>query len=288
MNEVKKTNTLQEWRESAPYWEKYGDTIRTMFAPVTAALIEEAGISEAQSVLDVAGGPGEPSLTIAEIVGPTGSVMCTDAVKVMVTAAQSVAHHRGFKNLRFRQCTADSLPFPDNSFDTVVCRLGAMFFSDPFAALREMLRVVRSKGAVSLVVWDKSELNPFSYVVTDVMSRYIEAAPPDPDAPDAFRFAEPDKLASILRDVGATEVVERSLAFRIEAPISRDEFWDMRCRISGSLRNKLAAVSPDLAMLVQREVKEAAKEFFPDEQMSFPAWMIIVSGRKRLEQLVRA
>jgi SAM-dependent methyltransferase len=279
MNEVQKSNTLQEWRDSAPYWEEYGDTIRTMFAPVTAALIEEARIGEGQSVLDVAGGPGEPSLTIADIVGPTGSVMCTDAVEEMVAAAQSEADHRGLENVRFRQCMADSLPFTDNSFETVVSRLGAMFFPDPLAALREMLRVVRSKGTVSLVVWDKSELNPFSYVVNDLTSRYIEAAP-DPDAPDAFRFAEPDKLAGILRDAGATGVYERSLAFRIEAPISRDEFWDMRCRISGSLRNRLAAVSSDLAMLLQHEVKEAVNEFFPDEQMSFPARMIIVSGRK--------
>ncbi|HXI24723.1 MAG TPA: methyltransferase domain-containing protein [Pyrinomonadaceae bacterium] len=103
MNQIQKTDTLQEWRESAPYWEKYGDTIRTMFAPATAALVEEAGIGKGQLVLDVAGGPGEPSLTIAEIVGPTGSVMCTDAVKEMISAAQSEAHHRGFKNIRFRK-----------------------------------------------------------------------------------------------------------------------------------------------------------------------------------------
>jgi ubiquinone/menaquinone biosynthesis C-methylase UbiE len=43
---------------------------------------------EAISVLDVAGGPGEPSLTMAETVGPMGSVMCTDAVAEMVEAAR--------------------------------------------------------------------------------------------------------------------------------------------------------------------------------------------------------
>jgi len=58
-------DTLREWRESAPYWEKHRDTIRTMFAPLTQALIDEAGIVAGQSVLDVAGGPGEPSLAIA-------------------------------------------------------------------------------------------------------------------------------------------------------------------------------------------------------------------------------
>jgi hypothetical protein len=56
-------DTLREWRESAPYWEKHSDVITAMFGPVTEALIEEAGIGPGQAVLDVAGGAGEPSLT---------------------------------------------------------------------------------------------------------------------------------------------------------------------------------------------------------------------------------
>ena len=48
-----------EWRESARYWEEHSATIRRMFAPLTAALVAEAGIVQGQSVLDVAGGPGE-------------------------------------------------------------------------------------------------------------------------------------------------------------------------------------------------------------------------------------
>ena len=54
-----------------------------MFGPLTQALIDAARIVEGHSVLDVAGGSGEPSLTIAETVGPTGSVTCTDAVAEM-------------------------------------------------------------------------------------------------------------------------------------------------------------------------------------------------------------
>lgn len=120
MSHKNATDTLQQWRESAPYWEKHSDVIRTTFAPLTQALIDEAGIGSGQSVLDVAGGAGEPSLTISSVVGPSGSVMCTDAVAEMIAAAESAAQRLGIKNIRFRQCTADSLPFEDNSFDTVI------------------------------------------------------------------------------------------------------------------------------------------------------------------------
>lgn len=79
-NDIQANEVLREWRESAFYWQKHLPTIQTMFQPVTQALIEGAGIVEGDAVLDVAGGSGEPSLTIAETVGPTGSVTCTDAV----------------------------------------------------------------------------------------------------------------------------------------------------------------------------------------------------------------
>jgi ubiquinone/menaquinone biosynthesis C-methylase UbiE len=112
MMAIKQQEVLQEWRESAPYWERHATTIREMFAPVTRALIKDAGIVKGQSVIDVAGGPGEPCLTIAETVGPTGSVVCSDAVAEMVHAAEREANRRGLANVSFRQCAADSLPCP--------------------------------------------------------------------------------------------------------------------------------------------------------------------------------
>jgi SAM-dependent methyltransferase len=277
---VHDNKTLKEWRVTAPFWTKHSGTIRTMFAPLTEALIEDAGIREGQTVLDVAGGAGEPSLTIAERIGSKGTVTCTDAVTEMVAAAESEAQRRGLSNITFRQCVADSLPFESNSFDAVVCRLGVMFFPDPLAGLREMLRVARPGGSLALAVWNKNELNPFTHVVTDVMSRYVESPPADPDAPNAFRFAESGKLASILKLAGAGDVRARVLRFRIEAPISPGEFWGMRSETSDTLREKLARLSAEQVLRVKQEVREAAAEFFPNDRMSFPAQMIIVTGKK--------
>jgi hypothetical protein len=71
------------------------------------------------------------------------------------------------------------------------------------------------------------------------LSRHIETAPSDPDAPDAFRFAEPGKLARVLRTAGANNIRERIPRFDMAAPISPEEFWDMRSEISETLRDKL-------------------------------------------------
>jgi ubiquinone/menaquinone biosynthesis C-methylase UbiE len=284
MEETRANAILQEWRDSAQYWEKHAETIRSMFAPITRALIEDAEIRSGHNVLDVAGGAGEPALTIAELVGPSGSVTCTDAVAEMVSAARNEAQRRSATNVTFHLCAAESLPFPDSSFDTVVSRLGAMFFPDPPAALREMLRVTKLGGGVSLAVWYKSDLNPFCYLVNGVISRHV-AAPPAahsvPGAHDAFRFAELGSLADLLRQAGAIDVRDRVLNFAVRAPISAKGFWLMRSETSGTLRNKLAALSPDKRIQLAQEAHEALREYLPNDEMNFPAQVLIATGRKQ-------
>ena len=269
---------LLNWNETAKYWIQYSDTIRAMFAPLTEALIEHANIREGQNVLDVASGAGEPGLTIAERVRPNGSVTCTDAVAEMVDAARNEANRRGLTNVQFRQCTADSLPFTDNSFDATVCRLGIMFVPDPLAAVREMLRVTRPGARLALAVWHKSEINPFCYTVTNVMAQHVASPAVDPDAPNAFRFAESGKLANVLTAAGASEVEESVVSFDIEAPLSPLQFWTMRSHTSDTLREKLAKLSSDEQAQIAGEMEQTVKEFFPDNQMKFPAQMILVTG----------
>jgi SAM-dependent methyltransferase len=269
---------VQAWRESAPFWEKHRETVRLMFAPMTDALVEEARITRGMNVLDVACGSGEPGLTLAEIVGSNGSVTCTDIISEMVAATQQAAADRGLTNMKFRQCGADALPFDENTFDATVCRLGAMFFPDPVAGLRKMLRVTKPDRKVALAVWHNSESNPLFHVVTDVLDRYIESSPDDPDAPGAFRFAQPGTLVRLLKEAGAANVSERIVEFRITAPVSLDEFWTVRSELSDTVRQKLAHIDKSLYSRAKREVLEAARSFFPDGKMNFPARAIIGSG----------
>jgi len=279
MTNPETTDTLRQWRDSAPFWARHRAAICTMFAPLTEALIADTRIEVGHSVLDVAGGPGEPSLTIAQTVGDSGSVTCTDAIAEMVETAEAEARARGLTNMTFRQCTAESLPFPDNSFARVVSRLGAMFFPDE--AFGEILRVAKPGARVGFVVWDKSELNPFFYLITDVVSRYAEVAPVDPNAPGAFRFADEGKLAAALKDAGAIDTSERIFKFNIEAALSRDEFWEIRSGTSDTLRAKLATLSESDRLAVADEIKLAVRDYFPNNQMKFPAQARIVTASKR-------
>jgi ubiquinone/menaquinone biosynthesis C-methylase UbiE len=271
---------LAAWETSSHYWSKHQLLIEKMFATLSRALIEDAQIRLAQSVLDVGGGSGEPSLTIAPIVGDLGQVTYTDPSAGMVKAARDEAGRRGIRNIQFHQCPAQQLPFEKNSFDASISRLSVMFFPDVIAGLREMLRVTKPEGRLSFVVWASRDANPFFTVVTEVLDKFVAAEVEDEDAPGAFRFATPGKLSRLLQEAGAIAVAERALRFGIEAPITAASFWELRSEMSDTFRNKLKNLSTAQAAAVKTEVEKAVAPYFEHGEMNFPGAVLVITGRK--------
>lgn len=272
---------ISRWSETAPYWEKHRAVIREMFTPVTQALIEAAHITRGSAVLDIATGPGEPALAIAEFVGNEGKVLGIDPVPEMVEAARREAKRRGLHNAAFTVAQADALPADAGGFDAVVSRFGVMFFPTPLDAIREMLRVLKPGGRIALAVWYFAERNPFHYILSRVVERYVDSPLPAADAPDAFRYAEPGKLGAILSATGAAAVSERVFPFSVRASVSLEDFWTLRTEMSERLRNKLAKIPKDQMAQVKREVIEGLREYSDREGITMPAEVLIVTGAKR-------
>ena len=271
---------INRWSGSAPFWEKHREIIKRMFAPVTQALVEDGQIGSQHAVLDIATGPGEPALSLAALVGPEGKIFGIDPIPEMVAAARRAAGPLGFKNVQFDVAYADYLPFPADSFDAVISRFGVMFFPSPVDAAGEMLRVLKPGRKLALAAWHFAERNPFHYSLSRVIDRYVNSAPPAPDALDAFRFASPGKLRKVLKEAGAIDLYERLLQFTIQAPLSVEDFWTLRVEMSDTLRGKIAALSKDQMTEVNRQALESLLEYSTDRGMSFPAEVLIVSGAK--------
>jgi len=274
------SEVLAAWETSSQYWNKHQALIEQMYAPLSRTLIEEAGIREGQSVLDIGGGSGEPSLTIASVVGSSGSVTYTDPTAGMVKAAREESKRRGLSNIEFHQCSVEEIPFVDNSFDVAVGRLSAMFFPDVLSGLRQVLRVVKPNGVVSFLVWTGKEFNPFFTVVTEILDRFVQADQEDEDAPTAFRFAAPGKLAKLLQQAGAASVTERIFEFSIEAPITVEQFWELRTEMSDTFRNKLARLVPDQVAAIKYTVQKKMASYFKSGAMVIPGQVLLVTGRK--------
>ena len=271
---------INKWTNSAPFWEKHHAVIRQMFAPVAQALVDDARIVPGQAILDVATGPGEPALTVAALVGPEGQVVGVDPISEMIAGAHRAADRLGLKNAKFEVAFADRLPFPAATFDAAISRFGVMFFPSPVDGLREILRVLKPDGKVALAVWSSAERNPFHHVLSNIIDRYVDPAPLPPDAPDAFRFASPGKLLKILVEAGVAAPTERLLKFKIEASVSAEDFWNLRCEMSEAFRGKVAALSTHQMAEVKQLALEGFRDYSTDSGMSFPAEVLILSGTK--------
>jgi len=75
-------------------------------------------------------------------------------------------------------------------------------------------------------------------------------------------------------------VIERQLNFQIEAPISFEQFWQLRTEMSETLREKMAGLTPAQLPTVKQAVADAARRYFVSGTMSLPAEAFIVSGGK--------
>jgi SAM-dependent methyltransferase len=70
------------------------------------------------------------------------------------------------------------LPFPDGTFDAVVCQFGVMFFPDKSKAFSEARRVLRPGGVFIFNVWDRIEENEFADTVTMALESLFPEDPP--------------------------------------------------------------------------------------------------------------
>ena len=255
-----------------------------MFRALTMAMCREAAVPDTPPapgyrLLDVAGGTGDVALEVAAALGGGATVWCSDLVPEMVAQAAQVAASAGLTNVHCNVSRAESLSFADATFDAVLCRFGIMFFSNPRESVQEALRVLKPGGRVAYGVWGTRAANPFHRVLVDVLDRHVERPAEDPDAPGAFRHAAPEKLASLLREVGAADVRETTFRFDIELP-SFDRYYEIRTEMSDTLRDKLRRMPDAEREQFKHEVEQEARPYLTSEGIRLPAETLIVSGSR--------
>jgi len=213
-------------------WKRWHAKIAIQQRAVSDALIDAARIAQGQAVLDLASGTGEPALTIAKLVGPTGRVAGTDVSDGMLGVARDFARRDGIENAEFVACDAESLPFGDASFDVVTSRMGVMFFIDVARVLAEVRRVLRPGGRAAFAAWGPwSESTMFSACL-DPFARRATPPDPPPDAPHPLRYAAAGTLSSALRAAGFNDVAEETLV--VAAPFAGppEEQWEAFCDLA--------------------------------------------------------
>ncbi len=153
-------------------------------------LLEELTGRGDQKLLDVACGPGLYTKPLARRLGPGGLAVGLDVSAAMLqravrdNSAERVAYVRG---------SAGELPFPDGTFDSVVCLAALYLIPAPRLAVREICRVVTPGGRVALFT---SLQTPLTSVLGSSAAERVSG----------FRWFGKDEITGWLRDNGLVDV----------------------------------------------------------------------------------
>jgi SAM-dependent methyltransferase len=243
--EAFRAESRDRWDRSAPGWGAQQEQMTRQTAPVTAWLLDALDLKPGQTVLELAGGPGDAGLAAAERIRPGGRLFATDASPAMVELLTERAHRLGLDEVvEPRVMDAEwSFDLDAASVDAVVVRWGYMLMADPGAALRETRRVLRPGGRVALAAWAGIERNPWiGAPMAEIVERGLVERPP-PGTPGPMAWAEPGRIARELEDAGFVEPRVEEVEFTFSYP-SLDDWWDAQLDLSTSLRDTVAKLDP--------------------------------------------
>jgi ubiquinone/menaquinone biosynthesis C-methylase UbiE len=110
-------------------------------------------IHDGCSVLEVAPGPGYLAIELGKL--GKFRIIGLDISKDFVEIARRNAKEAGVE-VEFRHDSADDIPFPDNTFDFIICTAAFKNFKEPFKALSQMYRVLSSGGTALIIDMDRN------------------------------------------------------------------------------------------------------------------------------------
>jgi len=269
----------EEWTQEATIaaWRKWQAALAEFTRGVTEAVLETAELRPGARVLDLASGVGDPSLSIAEAVGPAGHVTATDLSPGMIGLAKEIAEARGLRNIEFRVADVEKLPFPDQSFDAVTCRFGVMFFPDQLKAFRECLRVLKPGGRVAFAVWGKRE-QAFLGTTVGVLAKYVEMPAPDPDAPHAFMFGERGLLKSRMEAAGFAHVHEEARTVPARWVGSPEEYWQQFTEVAAPFRPLIAQLMPEMRARAEAEIMAGLRKLSDGRTITMALEIVMGTG----------
>jgi ubiquinone/menaquinone biosynthesis C-methylase UbiE len=275
-NAAAKAKEHKSWSAASPAWKTYDAELLAWAAPVTDRMIAQLRLEQGQRVLDLASGTGEPSLAIAERIGPLGSVLGTDFVEEMLATAREKAAGRGLRNVEYRRADGETLELQAGSFARASMRFGLMFMPDPVAAMKRVHHALAPGGRAVVATWCAPDKNPWAAVPVAALKRQMEIPAPPPGTPGLFAFADGERLRSTIAQAGFSDVQIEEVPVEVGSFADGATYCDCIFTLSGPLGVLLGQLTPDQQAQVRRETAaELEQKFRRGPRLAIPgaAWL---------------
>jgi SAM-dependent methyltransferase len=181
----------------------------TFLEPGAMEFFPRLGIAKGERVLDVACGAGQLSFPAARL---GALVTGVDIASNLIEQAKARASAEGL-TIDFQEGDAESLDFPDASFDLVHSLIGAMFAPRPDLVAQELKRVCRPGGRIVMGNW-----TPGGFIgqMFKVMGKHV---PPPAGMPSPLLWGdEPTLRARLHNGTSGLQVTKRMYPFRYPFP----------------------------------------------------------------------
>jgi ubiquinone/menaquinone biosynthesis C-methylase UbiE len=204
MNQPKQMNPAETY-------ENY--FVPAMFLPWATILLRHAAPEPRERVLDVACGTGVVARCAAPWVGIDGQVIAVDMNAAMLAVARALPAPSGAKII-WQEGNAMSLPFPDSSFDLVLCQHSLPFVPDRMAAVHEMHRVLAPEGRALVIVLQALARHPVFEALMESVTRHLSL--PISTVMTPFALYDADELRTLFTAAGfkKVEILSESIIAR--------------------------------------------------------------------------
>ncbi|MGB5287067.1 MAG: class I SAM-dependent methyltransferase [Ignavibacteriaceae bacterium] len=266
------------WNQFSPGWKKWDDLTMDFLKPMGDEIIRLLKPKNNEVILDVAGGTGEPGLTIASMM-THGRVSITDLAESMLEIARENAMKRGIKNIEIHACDVCELPFDDNTFDAISCRKGFMFFPDMLIAAKEMARVLKPGGRIAASVWNVPEKNFWITAIMGTISRNMKLPTLPPGSPGMFRCAEDGFMSDLFLQAGLKNISLYEIAGKLNSKTT-DVYWEMMTEVGAPIVAALSSADDAMREKIKTEVYQIVSEKYPDGNVIIDSSAIVIYCEK--------
>jgi ubiquinone/menaquinone biosynthesis C-methylase UbiE len=239
-----------------------------MLAP---KLIEFAGLSSGEKVLDVGCGTGSLTFALAKSPDLT-EIAAIDFSPIFVEAA---TRRNTDPRIKIGQADACALPFEDGAFNRALSLLVLHFVPEAGKAVAEMRRVVKSGGVVAAVVWDHLGGMPGMRMMVDTVAALSEGGRQLRSRYCFQPMMQPGEMKQTFVEQGLADVTEAELMIRMDYQ-NFDDYWAPIAAGEGPLGKFMVTLDATERMRTGAAVRDAYEAGRPDGPRSFGniAWAV--------------